>query len=120
LARRNAFNEENDGSDTIDWIGSRSWFCGKLAIVGASYPGNAAWAAVRSCRSKDCGLVGATPGGQRRLFELIDAAHIPGRFALGKYSAAILSASLHLNSVLRSSGCRLLPLSATERQVNPF
>jgi putative CocE/NonD family hydrolase len=47
-----SFNEENDGSDTIDWIGSQSWFCGKLAIMGASYMGNAAWAAVRSAGPK--------------------------------------------------------------------
>lgn len=39
--------------------------------------------------------VGATLGAQQRLFDVIDARHIPGRFALGKYSAAIVSASLH-------------------------
>lgn len=47
-----SFNEENDGLDTIDWIASQSWFCGKLAIMGTSYMGNAAWAAVRSAGPK--------------------------------------------------------------------
>jgi len=40
--------------------------------------------------------LGATLSAEQRLFDVIDAAHIPGRFALGKYSAAIVSASLHL------------------------
>lgn len=40
--------------------------------------------------------VGATLATQGRSFDVIDAARIPGGFALEKYAAAIVSASLHL------------------------
>jgi menaquinone-dependent protoporphyrinogen oxidase len=40
--------------------------------------------------------VGATLGAHQHLCEVIDAARIPHRFLLEKYSAAIVSASLHL------------------------
>ncbi len=47
-----SFNEEHDGSDTIDWIGRQPWFCGSLALLGSSYSGNAAWAAAHGAGSK--------------------------------------------------------------------
>lgn len=40
--------------------------------------------------------LGATIAARQRLFDLVDAAHIPHRFSLENYSAAILAASLHL------------------------
>ncbi len=39
--------------------------------------------------------VSATLGAQSRLVDVIDAAHMPDRFSLKNYSAAIISASLH-------------------------
>ena len=47
-----SFHEERDGCDTIDWIGRQPWFCGKLALMGSSYLGNAAWAAAHGAGSK--------------------------------------------------------------------
>jgi putative CocE/NonD family hydrolase len=47
-----SFNEERDGADTIDWIGRQPWYCGKLALMGTSYLGNAAWAAAHAAGSK--------------------------------------------------------------------
>lgn len=40
--------------------------------------------------------LGVTLAAQQCPFDVIDAAHIPGGFSLEKYSAAIVSASLHL------------------------
>lgn len=42
------FQEEQDGADTIDWLSRQSWYCGRLALLGNSYLGNAAWAAVHA------------------------------------------------------------------------
>jgi putative CocE/NonD family hydrolase len=38
------FDERDDGADTVEWIERQPWFSGKLALWGASYLGNAAWA----------------------------------------------------------------------------
>jgi menaquinone-dependent protoporphyrinogen oxidase len=40
--------------------------------------------------------LGATLGARQHSFDLVDAAHIPEGFSLTKYSAAIVSASLHM------------------------
>jgi putative CocE/NonD family hydrolase len=47
-----SFQEEQDGGGTIDWLGRQPWYCGKLAVLGSSYLGNAAWAAVHAAGSK--------------------------------------------------------------------
>ena len=36
---RPSFHEEQDGADTIDWVSCQPWYCGKLALMGASYSG---------------------------------------------------------------------------------
>lgn len=41
-----SFQEAQDGADTIDWLRAQTWYCGKLALLGTSYLGNAVWAAV--------------------------------------------------------------------------
>jgi len=38
------FDERDDGVDTVEWIERQPWFSGKLALWGASYLGNTAWA----------------------------------------------------------------------------
>ncbi|MEQ1885945.1 MAG: CocE/NonD family hydrolase [Bryobacteraceae bacterium] len=38
------FFEERDGLDTIVWLEQQPWYCGKLAAMGTSYLGSAAWA----------------------------------------------------------------------------
>jgi uncharacterized protein len=45
---RVSFQEEQDGADTILWLSRQSWYCGRLALLGTSYLGNAAWAAVHA------------------------------------------------------------------------
>lgn len=45
---RPLFQEEQDGATTIDWLCHQSWYCGKLALLGTSYLGNAAWAAMHA------------------------------------------------------------------------
>jgi len=45
---RPMFQEEQDGAETIAWLARQSWYCGKLALLGTSYLGNAAWAAVHA------------------------------------------------------------------------
>ena len=47
-----SFQEEQDGAATIDWLGRQPWYCGRLALLGSSYLGNAAWAAVHSAGSR--------------------------------------------------------------------
>ena len=42
------FQEERDGADVIDWLRRQPWYCGRLAFLGTSYLGNAAWAAVHA------------------------------------------------------------------------
>jgi hypothetical protein len=42
------FDEQNDGEDTVDWIGRQPWFTGDLALWGWSYLGNTAWAVANS------------------------------------------------------------------------
>jgi uncharacterized protein len=42
------FDEREDGVDTVEWIERQPWFSGKLALWGASYLGNAAWAIAAS------------------------------------------------------------------------
>jgi putative CocE/NonD family hydrolase len=37
--------EAADGADTVSWIKAQPWFSGRLFVMGASYLGNAAWAA---------------------------------------------------------------------------
>jgi putative CocE/NonD family hydrolase len=49
---RPSFQEAQDGAETIDWLGRQSWYCGRLALLGTSYLGNAAWAAVYAAGSK--------------------------------------------------------------------
>lgn len=46
------FQEERDGADTIDWLGRQPWYCGRLALLGTSYLGNAAWAAMHAASSR--------------------------------------------------------------------
>jgi predicted acyl esterase len=46
------FQEEQDGADTIDWLGRQPWYRGKLALLGTSYLGNAAWAAMHVASSR--------------------------------------------------------------------
>jgi putative CocE/NonD family hydrolase len=43
-----SFQEEQDGAGTIDWLSRQLWYCGRLALLGTSYLGNAAWAAVHA------------------------------------------------------------------------
>ncbi|HVV75725.1 MAG TPA: CocE/NonD family hydrolase [Mycobacteriales bacterium] len=38
-----AFNERDDGLDTIAWIEQQDWYDGRLAMTGASYGGIAQW-----------------------------------------------------------------------------
>jgi len=38
------FDERADGEDTVEWMARQQWFSGKLALWGASYLGNTAWA----------------------------------------------------------------------------
>lgn len=45
---RPSFQEEQDGASTIGWLNRQPWYCGRLALLGTSYLGNAAWAAVHS------------------------------------------------------------------------
>lgn len=45
---RPMFQEESDGAATIEWLRRQPWYCGKLALLGTSYLGNAAWAAVHA------------------------------------------------------------------------
>ncbi|MBZ5635593.1 MAG: CocE/NonD family hydrolase [Acidobacteriia bacterium] len=45
---RPSFQEEQDGATTIDWLNRQPWYCGRLALLGTSYLGNAAWAAVHA------------------------------------------------------------------------
>jgi putative CocE/NonD family hydrolase len=47
-----SFQEERDGADTIRWLEGQPWYCGKLALLGTSYLGNAAWAAAHAAGSK--------------------------------------------------------------------
>ena len=42
------FDERDDGVDTVEWMERQPWFSGKLALWGASYLGNAAWAIAAS------------------------------------------------------------------------
>ncbi len=49
---RPLFQEEQDGATTIDWLCQQSWYCGKLALLGTSYLGNAAWAAMHAAGPK--------------------------------------------------------------------
>ena len=51
------FQEEQDGADTIDWICRQSWYCGKLGLLGTSYLGNAAWAALHAAGPKVAAMV---------------------------------------------------------------
>jgi uncharacterized protein len=51
-----SFHEERDGCDTIGWVARQPWYCGKLAIIGASYLGNAGWAAAHCAGSKIAAL----------------------------------------------------------------
>lgn len=46
------FQEEQDGADTIDWLGRQPWYSGRLALLGTSYLGNAAWAAMHAVSSR--------------------------------------------------------------------
>ena len=46
------FQEEQDGADTIDWLGRQPWYSGRLALLGTSYLGNAAWAAMHAASSR--------------------------------------------------------------------
>ena len=45
---RPMFQEEQDGAATIAWLTRQPWYCGKLALLGTSYLGNAAWAEVHA------------------------------------------------------------------------
>jgi putative CocE/NonD family hydrolase len=54
---RPILQEEQDGVCTIDWLGRQPWFCGKLALLGTSYLGNAAWAAVHAAPGKIAAMV---------------------------------------------------------------
>lgn len=38
-----AFNERDDGLDTIAWVEQQSWYDGRLAMTGASYGGIVQW-----------------------------------------------------------------------------
>jgi hypothetical protein len=51
------FQEEQDGLASIDWLGRQPWYCGKLALLGTSYLGNAAWATVPVASAKIAALV---------------------------------------------------------------
>ena len=42
------FDEQNDGEDTVNWLGGQAWFDGNLALWGISYLGNTAWAIANS------------------------------------------------------------------------
>jgi len=42
------FDEQNDGEDTVKWLERQSWHRGDLALWGASYLGNTAWAVANS------------------------------------------------------------------------
>ncbi|MEQ1946085.1 MAG: CocE/NonD family hydrolase [Bryobacteraceae bacterium] len=46
------FFEENDGCDTIAWLEQQPWYCGKLAAMGSSYLGSAAWALAHGAGAK--------------------------------------------------------------------
>jgi putative CocE/NonD family hydrolase len=39
-------DEARDGGSTVEWIASQSWFDGRLGLVGHSYVGYTAWAAL--------------------------------------------------------------------------
>jgi len=54
---RVSFQEEQDGADTIHWLSSQSWYCGRLALLGTSYLGNAAWAAVHAAGPQIAAMV---------------------------------------------------------------
>ncbi|HTM14197.1 MAG TPA: CocE/NonD family hydrolase, partial [Bryobacteraceae bacterium] len=42
------FHEEQDGADTVGWLSRQPWHSGRIALLGTSYLGNAAWAVVAS------------------------------------------------------------------------
>lgn len=54
---RPMFQEEQDGVSSIEWLSRQPWYCGKLALLGTSYLGNAAWAVVHSASDKIAALV---------------------------------------------------------------
>jgi putative CocE/NonD family hydrolase len=41
-------HEEEDGSDTIDWIAQQDWSTGRVGMIGGSYGGYVQWAAAAS------------------------------------------------------------------------
>lgn len=41
---RPAFDEADDGADTVAWLRAQPWFDGRLVLLGGSYPGFAEWA----------------------------------------------------------------------------
>lgn len=41
-------HEEEDGSDTIDWIASQDWSSGRVGMIGGSYGGYVQWATAAS------------------------------------------------------------------------
>ena len=51
------FQEEHDGAATVAWLIRQPWYCGKLALLGTSYLGNAAWAAVHAAGSQITAMV---------------------------------------------------------------
>lgn len=52
-----SFQEERDGANTISWLNRQPWYCGRLALLGASYLGNAAWAAVQAAAPQISAMV---------------------------------------------------------------
>ncbi|MBR2344366.1 MAG: CocE/NonD family hydrolase [Lentisphaeria bacterium] len=50
--------EKNDAEDLFDFLESQSWFNGKCAMFGASYPGWTQWSAMRAAHPA---LVGTSP-----------------------------------------------------------
>ncbi len=50
-------NEGRDGKATLDWLAEQSWCDGRIALVGSSYPGYAAWAALAEAPERVSALV---------------------------------------------------------------
>jgi uncharacterized protein len=96
------FDEQNDGEDTVKWIGRQPWFTGDLALWGGSYLGNTAWAVANSSAKDQVKAIGF----HVTLTNFRDRTYAFGGFTL----ETCIGWTATMLSVFRTSG--LSPLSA--------